>query len=364
MNEAKVDLIGKTGGQGKVAMELMNNGQVNPGEMRPWIHPKTGKSYITVFKGGDYTKPENYIAKPIQTNATLRRDEWKQLDEVVLQISETRLNGVKDLIDNGLVFSLGNAMGTTVLEYHDISDALEAEVTMDGKTRAENDRVNYTTKYLPIPIIHADFEINSRALAASRNMGNSLDTSMVDRATRKVSEKLENMLFTNITYPFGGGTIYSYVNTPDRNQVTLSVNWDASAKSSRDIFDEVKSLKQASLDAKHYGPWHLYIPTSYETVMDEDYEDTGTTATAQTVRERLLKIEGIKAVKVVDTLPADNVVLVQMTSNVVRLVRGMGLQTIHWQEEGRFVNKYKVITIQVPQIRADQAGNSGIVHLA
>lgn len=77
-----------------------------------------------------------------------------------------------------------------------------------------------------------------------------------------------------------------------------------------------------------------------------------------------MKISGILDVKVIDTLPADNVLLVQMTSDVVRLVRGMGLQNVEWQTEGNFITKYKVMTIQVPQIRADQNGNSGIVHLA
>jgi hypothetical protein len=77
-----------------------------------------------------------------------------------------------------------------------------------------------------------------------------------------------------------------------------------------------------------------------------------------------MKIAGIKGIKVVDTLTADNILLVQMTSDVVRLVRGMGIQSVEWQVEGKFITKYKVMTIQVPQIRSDQAGRSGIVHLA
>jgi len=98
--------------------------------------------------------------------------------------------------------------------------------------------------------------------------------------------------------------------------------------------------------------------------MDQDYEDTGNTSTNRTVRERILQVAGIEGIKVVDTLTDDNVLLVQMTSDVVRLVRGMGIQNIQWQTEGNFVNKFKVITIQVPQVRADQEGHSGVVHLA
>ena len=68
--------------------------------------------------------------------------------------------------------------------------------------------------------------------------------------------------------------------------------------------------------------------------------------------------------KVIDTLTAANVLLVQMTSDTVRLVQGMGVQTVQWDTEGKFVSKFKVLTIAVPQVRSDQDGNSGIVHLA
>lgn len=357
-----VDFIGKGQAQGDVASQILANGAIDPARMRPWIGTDN-KAYITVFKGGDPAKPENYTSQPV-TNATLRRDEWKHLDEAILRIAETRLNGVQDLIEKGLVYNLGNGLGSTVLETHDISDALEADLTMDGITRAKNDRVNYTTNYLPLPIIHADYEINTRALNASRSLGNPLDTSMAERAVRKVSEKLEDMLFTSTTYTFGGGTIYSYLNHPNRNQVSLATGWDDSAKSARDIVDEVLSLKQTSINAKHYGPWMLYIPTAYETVLDEDYEDTGTTSTNRTIRERILQIAGITGIKVVDTLTADNVILVQMTSDVVRLVRGMPITNVEWTQEGGMIYKYKVMTIQVPQVRSDQEGNSGVVHLA
>jgi hypothetical protein len=104
----------------------------------------------------------------------------------------------------------------------------------------------------------------------------------------------------------------------------------------------------------------LYIPTAYETVLDKDYDAT---TPGKTIRTRLLEISNIDSIKVIDTLTANNVLLVQMTSDVVRLVRGLGIQNMEWQSEP-FVTKHKVITIQVPQIRADQNGASGVMHLS
>jgi len=354
-----IDFLGNGQGQGEVANRLLTQGRLSPSMMRPYIG-SDGRTYITVCKG-DPKDPASYSAQPINTNATLRRDEWKQLDEAILQVSRQRLGGIDDLVSHGLTFQLGNAMGTTVLEWHDVSDAFEAELTMDGVTKAKGDRPVYTANYLPIPIIHVDYEINARVLAASRSLGNPLDTTSAERATRRIREKLEAMLFTSTTYSFGNGTIYSYLNHPDRNEVSLSTAWNDSSISAGNIVDDVRSMKQSSIDAKHYGPCMLYIPTSYETVLDEDYDST---TPGTTIRERIMKISGISGIKVIDTLTADNVLLVQMTSDVVRLVRGMDIQNVEWQTQGQFITKYKVMTIQVPQIRSDQDGNSGIVHLA
>jgi len=354
-----LDFIGKGVSQGQVAQQMMVNGSMDPGKMRPWVG-KDGRVYITVFTGGDPKNAKSYSTQPLAINSTgtvLRRDEWKALDDAVIGVAETRLNGVQDLISRGLVYNLGNAMGTTVLESHTVSDAMEAELSMDGVTRGQGDRPEFGTTYLPIPIIHVDYEINARVLAASRSLGNPLDTTSAERAARKVAEKLENMLFTNTSYSFGGGSIYSYLNFPHRNLMSLTGAW--SGLTGAQIVADVVRMKQEAIDAHFYGPYVLYVPSAYETKLDVDY-DAGTPGT--TVRERILKIANINAVVVNDTLAAGNVLLVQMTSDVVRIVRGMGIQNIQWQTEGTFINKYKVITIQVPQIRADDNNKCGIVH--
>jgi len=186
-------------------------------------------------------------------------------------------------------------------------------------------------------------------------------------AARVVAEKIEEMLFAGVSsYAYGGGTIYGYLDHPQANDVTLTANWDASGKTGEQILDDVREMKQASIDSHFYGPWVLYVPTSYETVLDDDYK----AESDKTIRARITYnpatgegIAGITEVKVVDKLPADNVVLVQMTSDVVRMVEGLPLTTVEWTEGGGMTTNYKVMTIMVPQIRADQNGNCGVTIL-
>ena len=366
MAKLNMDILAHGRGEGEVAAHLIKNGRMNIGALRPYIGDD-GYSYMTVYKGGDPKDPACYVEQRINANAVLRRDEWKQLDDALVAATRYRLGGVDDLIASGLTYTLGNALGTTVLEWHDVSDAMQAVISMDGVTRGEGDRPEFQTNYLPIPIIHVDYEINARVLEASRKLGNPLDTIEIEMAVRRIKEKLENMLFTDDGYSYGElddrsrNRIYGYVNHPDVNLVTLGTHWDASAKTSAGILNDVLQMKAASIAAYHFGPWKLYIPTNYEVILDDDYD---TTTPGITMRERLLKIDGITSIKVVDTLASDTVLLVQMTPDVVRMVQGFGIQNDEWKTEGGMVTKYKVMTIQVPQVRSDQNGKCGIVKLA
>lgn len=356
MQDTNIDFMGPNGGSGALASE-MSSGRFDVGRKRPYIG-SDGKAYVTVYTGGNPKSKNSW--KSLQVNAgTLRRDEWKQIDDVLLGIRDNRLDGTSFLLNRGLVFNLGNAMGTTVLEYHTEGDALTAELSMDAVTRTTNDRQEFDSVYLPIPIVHVDWDINERVLESSRRLGNPLDTTSTERAARRVMEKQEEMLFTDTKYKFGGGQIYSFLNFPHRDTSIEISDWADPAVTGEDIVQEVLEMKQASIANRHYGPFAVFIPNKYETKLDEDYSSA---KGDKTIRQRILDIANIENIVVVDTLPADNVVLVQLTNDVVRIVQGIALQNIQWMSQGGFVNKFKTMSIQVPQLRADQEGRTGIVH--
>jgi uncharacterized linocin/CFP29 family protein len=347
-NIVQVDSLFRGRAFGSAAQRLLAN-RMNANALRPWVGDDD-LPYMTA----------NGVAVPV-ANATLRKDEWKQYDEAIIKAAQPRLVGVADLMSRGLTYNISNGLGTTVLEYEDMSDVEGAQVSMDAVTRGRVDRPEFDINYLPLPIIHKDFQINIRTLNASRTTGQPLDTSMAEQAGRKVADMAEEILFNGYdTFTYGGGTIYGYEDFPSANTITLSVNWDASAKTGAQIVGEVLDMKQASIDDRYYGPWVLYIPTSYETVLDDDY----VSGYPKTIRARILEIAGIQDVRVADQLSDDHVILVQMTSDVVRMVIGLGVTTVEWQTEGGMVFHYKVMTIQVPQLRADQNGRTGIIVLS
>lgn len=324
----------------------------------------------TIFQGQAFgTVAEKLLAnnmdiKKLRSNTVLTYDEWKEIDRVVLQEAQIRLGGVEDLISRGLVFRT-KGLGATVLQYQDESDIEDASVNMDGINKGQRDRPEYDTTLLPLPIVSYDFSYTAREIAASRNVtsGSPLDTRTATKATRKVMEKVEEILFLgNNAYTAGGGTIRGYTDHPNRNTGSLTANWDASAASGTTIKNDMINMKQASINDRHYGPWVCYVPTAYETVLDDDYRGGAGSSDNQTIRDRLLKISGIQDIKIIDKLTANNVLLVQPTSDVVRMVEGLAINTIQWESEGGMKINFKVLIIMIPQIRKTQALRSGIQH--
>lgn len=331
---------------------------------RPYFNvDKSGRitgAYFDRQVGRD-VKTNQRIFKPVKTNAaTLMRDEWIAIDTAVKKIARERLIGVQDLRSRNLIYALNNAMGKTVLEYQDMNDPGSANMNMEGIDRGQNDAPEFVTKYMPLPIIYGDFSISDRTLQASRNSGDPLDTIMVEAVTRRCMEKLEDLLFTNTTFTYGGGSIYSYLSYPSINSVTLSENWDASGKTGAEILTDVQNMMNASIAQNHYGPWVLYIPKDYQIVMGDDY----TSGYPKTVRSRLMELQGLSDIKVADRLPDNTCVLVEMNTGTVRLVDGFAPTVLQWSGSGGMVHHFKIMSIQVPQMRADQSGQCGITVLS
>ena len=297
----------------------------------------------------------------LRTNTSLRKDEWIDFDEALIEEVTQRMIGVDDLMSRGLVYNVANGMGSTTVEWETVDETREAEVNMDGIARAQSDRLDFTLNSLPLPIIHRDFYINSRFLEASRTRGEALDTTNMRIAARKVAERVEQILFNGITnYVFAGGQIFGYTTAPDRNTVTLGTSWTNSGVDGEAILTQVLSMIDAAHADRMFGPYIIYVPTAYWVKLLEDFKANSD----KSIMTRLMEIPTLLDIKVADFLTVDNVLLIQMTRDVVDMVVGMQPTTVQWETQGGFLLNFKVLTIMIPRMKATDAGRSGIVHLS
>lgn len=297
----------------------------------------------------------------LRTLDTLRAEEWRYFDDALVSESLIALRGVADLIARGLTRPVANSMGKTVFSYEKLGFMDPASVSMDGVSRTENDRLEFELANLPLPITHKDFYLNLRTLVASRTRGESLDTTSIRTAGRVVSEMAEQMLFQGGKV-FGGMPIYGYTTVPTRNTVSFGTggNWNLITKTGDQYLADLLSMISLANADRMYGPFMLYIPRDVSVRLDTDFKAN----TSDTIRQRLLRVEGLEGIQTVDQLPSGNVVLVQMTSDTVVWVQGETLQTVQWDVEGGFHINFKAFQIGVPLVRSDFEGRSGIVHMS
>jgi len=249
-----MDVIFNGQAQGSVASTLLQN-NFDVHSMRPFV--ENGRQYINQVVNGKLK------AIPMVGNATatLRKDEWKLLDDAVVKAAKPRLKAVGDLRGSGLTYTLPNGMAKTILETETQSDINDAIISMDALREGANDRPLYELTSLPLPIIHKDFSFSARQIATSRNGGSPLDTTMASLAARKVAETAEKLLIGSYgTYAFGGGTIYGYINYPNSIAGTVTAP-TSSGWTGATLLGEILAMRQSSIDAYHYGPWKLYMGT-------------------------------------------------------------------------------------------------------
>jgi hypothetical protein len=402
-----VDFVVNGRGQGPVG-EVMDGIRYDAGMMQPYFN-KHGQRAVTINTGkmALNNKTNEYIPErkevlvsnlmqqgiysPVFNATSLRKEEWIQLDQVVLRAARQRLRAWADL-SAANSFGGFNAMAKETLEHETMSDPGEALVDMDGLSEGRTDSPLFRLQGIPLPITHSDFYFSARKLAQSRNTGTPLDTVQGEAAGRRVAEMIEKTLIGTVTglrgtegpyasgygYGTGGSTgaagtrynqVYGYTNYPDRLTKTDLTAPTAVGWTPETTVNEVIAMRQQLVDGRFYGPFMLYHSTDWDTYFDGDYyvaKTTGAVAPTQTLRERLQKIDGIQDVRRLDFLPSSTnpwtLIMVQMTADVAQAINGMDITTVQWESVGGMRPNFKVMCIQVPRLRSDYYGRCGVLH--
>ena len=216
-------------------------------------------------------------------------------------------------------------------------------------------------------LTHADFFIKKRQLMTSRNSGTPLDTTNAEAAGRRVAEQIEKSVIGNVTaFQYGTASnygrnpkVYGYATHPARNTKT-DLTTPTGVSTNDDTLQDVLEMMTTMQSKGFFGPYMLYHSTDYWKFMEDDFNANKGDIT---LRDRLKAIDGMNDVRQLDFLTSTfTLILVQMTSDVARAINGMPITTVRWESKGGMQINYKVMAIQVPQIRADFNGNCGIVH--
>lgn len=291
-------------------------------------------------------------------NSLLREDEWKEIDQAALTAARTPLITVSELRNRGLVRRLGG-LGSLVSQWYMRSEISGATVSMTGQG-AERDLPDLKTAGVPVPLITKEFAIDFRNLEASRRLGDGLDVSTAEEAARVVAEAYDKLVLDgNGVIMVNGLQIYGLRTHPNRNTDTAGNYGGGDWGTATNVIPTIAGMIGAAMADNHYGPYQIYVAsTQYQQAAVNFYTD----GTGQTPLERIMKLPNVAGVTMHPTLTDGEILMVQMSSDVVRLAEAMDIQVREWASPDGLTSIFRVMMCATVEVKARYDGKSGIVH--
>lgn len=342
---------------------------LDPAVLRPFLEEDkygnlTGRSLITMQMRHPNGNPVfNEKREPVYRNfvtnapATLRQQDWLRIDEVVRFTARNRLRLWGDL-RAAVPLNVPGGMGTIAIQHAVATGRATATISMDPIKKGERSRPILDTTIIPMPTIHSDGTFSARDIAVSLNGSMPLNTTALRLAAEEVMEQVEALaLGTASSYTYAGGTVYGITNFPQRSTKVMTTPTGANgATTIAEILDMLQTLR----NNRFFGPYVVYYSNNWNQWMDRDYSIAG--SSFMTLRQRLQAIEGISAWRSLDLLTGYQIIIVQLTDDIVEAAEAMPLTTVQWEEQGGFEQCFKVVCINVPRVKANYDGVTGIIH--
>jgi len=281
----------------------------------------------------------------------LRKDEWEMLDAAVVEAAQTRLNVIETARQHGLIKPIGS-LGVLVAQYNKVSAMTAASVSMSGRDQSDADRVDYNLAGVPIPVISKGFDIGVRELESARMGGIALDDAHVRAATRVVAEKMESIAIDGeSSIVLNGAAVYGLSNFTDANTGSCS---DFGTEGQ--AFSSFLAIKAELEAAGYYGPYAAWVyTTQYNQILAYHTDGSG-----ELEVERILRIPEIKSVQPSSQLASEEVIAVQMTSDVWDVPVTMWPTLVEWSSQDGMTRHFKVMAVFTNRPKSDYDGNCGI----
>lgn len=297
--------------------------------------------------------------KLFRANSPLPKNSQEVIDDAVIRVGRQRLTIVDDLINAGLTKPLTNWLGVPLLTSHRVGEAGYAQVTMVPKARGERQLPERTPYTVPIPCTWDDFSYDIRTQAAAERTGTPLETDQVEQSTRNVNESIEDQAINGGPQVDGNRAIGLLESTSTQAFVD-NESWTAAGHSGDDIFRDVQNMVGIAVDKRFPGPYNLYVNSTYGLKLGEDFKANGD----RSILERLTATPyGSRSlnIRIADMLPADTVLLIQMTSDVVDVIVGQTPTPVSWSDGPGWEEFFVVLACIVPRVKSNSNGDFGVV---
>lgn len=298
----------------------------------------------------------------LRIHSTLRRDEWEDLDRMVVDIGKENLRGVMALRTTpGLLRMV--SIAKSLAEYNRMSTLPASTITMNPIAEGQRGQVDFALAATPVPFAFNDFQLDLPTLAASRQYGEGLDMLQGAEATYQVTLAWETMLF-NGTPALGvsdrAGTLHQiagYTTYSDRNTGTALGDWDDATNGHLYVFETIAEMKRALRDDQFHGPYWLYVNSA--NWADLQLVNAQTDIPPIDVLRRDPELQRIEYSP---RLASGELVMLDPKPRTVRWVERFMIRPVEWDEKGGLGTNFRVIGSGAPEIKSTYSGQCGVAH--
>lgn len=328
--------------------------------------PDFGISHSVLEGVPDGADPVTYIraSSPLPLHAE------ELIDNTVTENALDRLTIVKDMMEMGLTTDLPNWLGVMNYKWQKRGRAGNPQFGMLPDITAQREDFKFAMDFdsLPVYCITEHFTIHPRLFAEwqeanRRGVNLPLDTTMVADAERRMNETIEEATIYGPPADFkpNGQTIPGLLSGTNVFPFGGGVAWDNSGKTGPQIYSDVGGMVDQAIAQHHYGPYVMYVGTSYGRVLQRDYVTT--LANTKTVMSRILEDVAISDIKVADRLPKDSVLLIEPKKTNFDLIIGQQPAALSWMEgpTALAIRNWIMLACVFLRVREDSLGQTGIV---
>lgn len=286
------------------------------------------------------------------------------IDQAVIRVGRQRLVLVNDLLAEGLTRPLPNWMSVMEIGVDKVNDTGQAIRTMDLDVRGEREVQDRSRSIIPVFATHDDFSFGAREMAAAERVGQPLDTSHVEQATRNVNVAIEDQAINGIPFSVAGNSAPGILSNPANTYTYVAGKpWTDPTKTGAEMLADLQNMIAMAKLHGYYGPFNLYVPSAYASALNNNYV-SGTTTFQETILIRLQQVQaggrGIQ-IREVDLMPANRIALIQMTNNVIDVIVGQTPTEVSWTSGNGWRRYFVVLACMITRVKVDYNGGSGIV---
>lgn len=333
--------------------------------------PSFWKTLDGAFTMG-YLNPRPKEGTSPRANAQLfDYEEWVNRSDEIIEEVDVELTLLDDALGIDTVSS--DLSFTVYTEQAESNMQTEAEISMDGQAKADEDGTATVPVGVAQPIIHVDYSIGARDQAQSENMGSDKEARFAEEAGRLIREKEDEIMAEGwgIEVPGpNGGTfgVDGYLTTDAAISGSADNTWgDGSEDNLRAPQDTVESMVSdlenvgsngdRNLMPRSRGVYLYYNQTHNSTLDKEDPRGDGN----QSIRQRLRQDHSYVTLRETPFVPENEVVMVVRDSRVMSVVDAQGPTNLSW-EPGPMATRYKALSSRVPFFRSTYDDIAGIVN--